>query len=271
MRILSTLCSLIALSSLQAGEASSSSEAQQEKIRTLNDYGFAYTFNSPLTELFLAQCGQLGRSGRVLEIGCAYGLKSLQIATCGVELTALDLDPRHIAFAQEHYNNLLEAGHCLGKARFLSGNFLDIEVETLGASSFDLISMESVLHFFNPKEVGEALHKIKKVLKPGGLLFLSASSPYLKHFAPLYEEAKARGEPWPGFFNEPGNVHPIDRRLHAPYHTFDIETLQRALTEAGLLPLDIHYVPLLHHELDMALDGREGIVAIACLLLEIKP
>jgi 2-polyprenyl-3-methyl-5-hydroxy-6-metoxy-1,4-benzoquinol methylase len=100
------------------------------------------------------------RSGAVLDIGCGHGYGSLRLATAGFQVTGADLNPERIASARARL-----AHEALG-FRVLNGCDLKLE----DASCDYVTSFETLEHVDDPAQFLRELHR---VLKPGGLLFLS--------------------------------------------------------------------------------------------------
>lgn len=97
---------------------------------------------------------------RVLDIGCGPGRDAKYFSGIGFDVTAIDLTKRFLAMARKH----------APKAKVLR---MDMRQLTFPARSFDGIwAMASFLHI--PKRQGrETLMGFKRVLKLGGLLFIS--------------------------------------------------------------------------------------------------
>lgn len=232
----------------------------RQRVPTLNKFGSNYCFNTKLTEAFLSYCKEAAKPFHVLEVGAAFGIKSAQIVQTGASLTVNDLDPRHLEIIRSTFYALSSRNSHFENASFFSGNYLNTP---LGNNNFDAILIESVIHFLTPDETLQMADKLYSDLKPGGRIFLIVSSPFLRFISEVHEERKAQNDLWPGYFPDPSVVHPLYVRLHKPYHFFDKETLSKVLIEAGFSIVEARYLPLPHHEYDMGLDGREGLMIIA--------
>ena len=98
-------------------------------------------------------------SNRVLEIGCGFGAFTRLAASRARRITAVDLSPQMIEVARKHsagYSNL----------EFTLGDFLQLP---FSAASYDCIITIATLHHLH---AGEALRKMKTLLRPGGVLIL---------------------------------------------------------------------------------------------------
>ena len=106
----------------------------------------------------------------VLDIGCGGGILCEAMAKAGARVTGIDAECDAVQTAQEHATD----------------NHLPIEyfctpVETYSGKSFDVITcMEMLEHIENPAIV---LEHCKRLLKPGGILFLSTISRTMKAYA----------------------------------------------------------------------------------------
>ena len=103
------------------------------------------------------------RGARVLDIGCGGGLLSEALAQSGADVTAIDLAPELVKVARLH---ALESG---AKVDYRVQAAEDLAAEQPG--SFDVVTcMEMLEHVPDPGAIIEAC---KRLLKPGGHLFLS--------------------------------------------------------------------------------------------------
>jgi ubiquinone/menaquinone biosynthesis C-methylase UbiE len=95
----------------------------------------------------------------VLEIGCGFGAFTRLLAKRARRVTAVDLSSQMIEVARERssgYSNL----------EFILGDFLQLP---FSAESYDCVVTIATLHHL---PVGDALRKMKALLRPGGLLIL---------------------------------------------------------------------------------------------------
>ena len=95
----------------------------------------------------------------ILEIGCGFGAFTRLISGRARHVTAIDLSPQMIEVARKRsatYPNL----------EFTLGDFLQLQ---LPVESYDSIITIATLHHL---PLGEALGKIKSLLRPGGVLVL---------------------------------------------------------------------------------------------------
>lgn len=109
--------------------------------------------------------GELPFAGaRVLELGCGRAEKTRTLAECGGvrEIVALEVD------AIQHARNL--AAPPLPNVQFRQGGAEAIPADD---ASFDIVIMLKSLHHVPPPAMDRALAEIARVLKPGGLAWIS--------------------------------------------------------------------------------------------------
>ncbi len=100
-----------------------------------------------------------GRCREALDLGCGTGAFSRLLATHSEHVLALDLSPNMIGLARER------------SARFPNIDFrvADVTAMELSAEKFDCIATLATLHHLPTEEV---LSKLKRALKPGGVLLV---------------------------------------------------------------------------------------------------
>ena len=145
------------------------SEAVLNVIRAYDDFVVrAYCWGRfwILRQRFLDEIGQyLPERGRVLDLGCGFGLFSLYYASVcpGLEIEGLDLNPRRIAMARAAAGKL-----GLGNVRYEVGNVMDFR----GATSFDAAYMLDIVHHIPAETVRPLLEQVAKTLPAGRLLLI---------------------------------------------------------------------------------------------------
>ncbi|MDT4955801.1 MAG: hypothetical protein QOJ02_3939 [Acidobacteriota bacterium] len=95
----------------------------------------------------------------LLEIGCGFGIFARLVAKRAQHVTAIDLSPQMLEVARKRaagYSNL----------EFLLGDFLQLQ---LPVESYDCVVTLATLHHL---PAGEALRKMKTMLRPGGVLIV---------------------------------------------------------------------------------------------------
>ncbi len=129
-----------------------------------------------LRQPFLEEIGQyLPRQGRILDLGCGFGLFSLYFAMLerGRSLTGVDMNARRIEYAQ-------------ASARKLGLDNIEYEVADaiawVGQRQFDAIFFLDLVHHLPVAEVPDFLDKVSRLLQPDGVLVIKdvAHRPFYK-------------------------------------------------------------------------------------------
>ena len=134
----------------------------QGPLKTLHDINDARL-------VFMGQYSALDNAA-ILDVGCGGGVLSEGMAKLGARVTGIDAASEAIEVAKEHAikNNLSIHYECL-------------PIEDYEHVGFDIITcMEMLEHVQNPDLV---LSHCQRLLKPGGLLFLSTISRTVKAYA----------------------------------------------------------------------------------------
>jgi 2-polyprenyl-6-hydroxyphenyl methylase/3-demethylubiquinone-9 3-methyltransferase len=129
-----------------------------------------------LRQTFLQEIGQyLPRNGRILDLGCGFGLFSLYFALDSPErkITGVDLDADRIEAATRCARRL-----GVENVEYINTNVLDWK----GAAQFDAVFMLDLVHHLPKHEVADFLGRIAELVAPGGVLILKdvSNKPYYK-------------------------------------------------------------------------------------------
>lgn len=119
-----------------------------------------------LRQTFLEEIGQyLPRNGRVLDLGCGFGLFSLYFASLepGRRITGIDRDVRRIELARASAERLR-----IDNVDYHAGDGLDWNSD----EAFDAIYLLDLLHHLPKRSVQGFLEKLRSRLAPGGVLVL---------------------------------------------------------------------------------------------------
>ena len=119
-----------------------------------------------LRQRFLDEIGQyLPARGRVLDVGCGFGLFSLYYASVCPRLAieGLDLNPRRIEMARAAAGRL-----GLANVSYEVGDACDFR----GGTLFDAVYMLDIVHHVPEDAVRPLLEQLAKVLPPGGRLLI---------------------------------------------------------------------------------------------------
>jgi 2-polyprenyl-6-hydroxyphenyl methylase/3-demethylubiquinone-9 3-methyltransferase len=119
-----------------------------------------------LRQRFLDEIGQyLPARGRVLDLGCGFGLFSLYYAMVApdLEIDGLDLNPRRIAMARAAAARL-----GLGNVRYAVGDVMEFR----GGRVFDAAYMLDIVHHIGEDAVRPLLEQVAKCLPAGARLVI---------------------------------------------------------------------------------------------------
>ena len=129
-----------------------------------------------LRQPFLDEIGQyLPKDGRILDLGCGFGLFSLYFAALEKErdLIGIDLNARRIEQATLSAKKL-----DLTNVRYEAMDVLDWSSD----DTFDAIYFLDLVHHLPAEFVPVFLQKVRKLIRPGGILIIKdvADKPYYK-------------------------------------------------------------------------------------------
>ena len=145
------------------------SEPVLRVIRAYDDWivrGYCWGRFWILRQRFLDEIGQyLPERGRVLHLGCGFGLFSLYYASVhpGLRLEGLDRNPRRIAMARAAARRL-----GLDNVSYEVGDVMDFR----GGEAFDAAYMLDIVHHIPEEAVRPLLEQMAKILPPGGRLLI---------------------------------------------------------------------------------------------------
>ena len=145
------------------------SEAVLDVIRAYDDWivrGYCWGRFWILRQRFLDEIGQyLPRTGRVLDVGCGFGLFSLYYASVSpaLEIVGIDRNAARIAMARRAAQRL-----GLANVRYDVGDARDFR----GGETFDGAYMLDIIHHIPPETVRPLLEQLAKALPPGARLVI---------------------------------------------------------------------------------------------------
>ncbi len=235
--------------------------AIEHMVPTLNGTGFMFEVLDGYAEEWIHHAGRIADT--VLEVGCAYGVATLEALEAGARVVACDMEPRHLAIlAGRATPSMRQRLTCLA-ATLPEADF--------GSERFGAILCSRVLHFLDGAGIDSAVATMARALRPGGRLYLVADTPYgiWRNFIPAFEAARRAGARWPGmmtglhhYLPTPGIHRYIDRP--AFLNLMDPELLARICAEAGLRVKRASFIDRADFRGLGALDGREnaGVLAI---------
>jgi SAM-dependent methyltransferase len=138
-------------------------------IRAYDDWivrGYCWGRFWILRQRFLDEIGQyLPERGRVLDLGCGFGLFSLYYASIRPELRleGFDRNARRIAMARAAARTL-----GLTNVRYEAGDVMDFR----GVEAFDAAYMLDIVHHIPEEAVRPLLEQVAKILPAGGRLLI---------------------------------------------------------------------------------------------------
>jgi 2-polyprenyl-3-methyl-5-hydroxy-6-metoxy-1,4-benzoquinol methylase len=111
----------------------------------------------------------------ILDVGCAQGTLALLLAERGHRVTAVDLRPAFLEYAQSRYTH--------GDIKFIVANVLEDELP----DNFDLIFANQIIeHLVYPQKL---LTKLRQRLKSGGRLVVTTpNGAYLRNVLPSFRQ-----------------------------------------------------------------------------------
>jgi 2-polyprenyl-3-methyl-5-hydroxy-6-metoxy-1,4-benzoquinol methylase len=108
------------------------------------------------------------RGVQVLDVGCGLGAGSWLLAIQGAHVTGVDVSQDAIEWARSTY---AEEAKRLGlRLEFMTADLLSAYAPRLGP--FDALAVVDVLEHFSPREGKQLLGGLKRMLHPGGRMFL---------------------------------------------------------------------------------------------------
>ncbi|MBK8210662.1 MAG: methyltransferase domain-containing protein [Rhodospirillales bacterium] len=120
----------------------------------------------------------------VIDVGCGDGWLVRSLTRKGAHVTGIEVSPKHLAHAQ----SLPPAGD----EHYMQGVAEDLPI---ASQSADIVIFFNSLHHVDEKGLLKALREAARVLKPGGILFVSEPLPsgdYFETMKPVHDETAVR-------------------------------------------------------------------------------
>ena len=196
--------------------------------------------------------------GKILEIGAAYGVVTVEAVKLRRPMLVNDLDAGHLKILMSRIPTDLREYVTL-----IPGYFPDevpIEEMSLGA-----VYASRVLHFLDGPALERGVHKLFSALAPGGKAFVTVVTPFNKRYfptmMPIYEERIRKGQVWPGFFTSVKSIVTEEHREFVPdfVHIFTLESIVPVFVKAGFDIEKADYIARPEFSPEYQLDGREDI------------
>lgn len=102
------------------------------------------------------------RQARVVDLGCGYGMMSYALG--------LSVDTREIMAVDYDYNKIQVAKNCPVKPDNI--NFVCGDVVKIDCGEADIFIISDVLHYLQKAEQQEVLHKMSRLVRPGGKIII---------------------------------------------------------------------------------------------------
>ena len=120
----------------------------------------------------LVVAGLLGPPpARIFDVGCGAGVLVEALLERGYETRGLDVAPRLIALGRERMASNPRVRSRSREALALD-NFLDVDLNTLGRGSYDLVHSNDVLEHLHPDDAPAFMERVSALLRPGGYFWL---------------------------------------------------------------------------------------------------
>jgi SAM-dependent methyltransferase len=120
----------------------------------------------------------------VVDVGCGDGWLTRLLTRKGAHVTGVEVSPKHLA----HAHSIPPAGD----EHYIQGVAEDLPIPTRSA---DIIVFFNSLHHVDQPGLFKALREAARVLKSGGILFVSeplAEGAYFETMKPVHDETKVR-------------------------------------------------------------------------------
>ena len=198
-------------------------------IPTMNQRGWMTEALDDISVEFARYAGQVG--GEALDLGCAYGVATLRALKAGARVLACDMEPKHLEL-------LLRLVPDDARERVTTQSAVLPNVQ-FDANRFSAVLAARVLHFLNGDDVVRVVTDIFNWLVPGGRFFWVTDTPHAgpwKVKSAEFDERKAAGEDWPGFFENYRQFLPpgVPDTGHPHFiNVADPDILERVCQDAG--------------------------------------
>ncbi len=120
----------------------------------------------------------------IIDIGCGDGSLVRLLTRKGAHVTGIETSPKQLALAR--------AADKIGDERYIQGHAEELPAES---RSMDIVIFLNSLHHVNVDDLAQALKEAARVLKRGGMLYVSeplAEGPYFELMRPVHDETVVR-------------------------------------------------------------------------------
>ena len=108
--------------------------------------------------------GLVGENGKILDAGCGWGRDVNYFIENGYDATGIDKAPAPLKFGAKKYKKN-KVGEKLHR--------MDVTDLAFQKNTFDGVWCNSVIHFYEPKEMSKPVAEMARVLKKGGILYIN--------------------------------------------------------------------------------------------------
>ena len=225
--------------------------------KTLNGTGYMRNYLCPISKRFCSQT--FSEEDTVVDIGCGFGAVLRNLILNGAKkIVGVDLSPEHLEIAKAL---VMPSTTCraLVEVSFVHDSLPHLP--TLEEDTFQSVLCAQVLHYLRPQQFEEALNRLHRILKVGGILYVTVGSPYIesyKGFAEVYQKRATQKDRFPGYMDDVRKFHPNGAN-HNPgfFLFFDPEDLANRIAEAGFQVLESYFIGGIHKQRE-----QTGLVAI---------
>ena len=105
------------------------------------------------------------QSGRALDLGCGNGKTVSTLLDGGLDVTGIDFSSKAVESCRSIFGD---------KAEFIESDISDLPFDD---SSFDYVTAVHILEHIDEEGMHQASDEIRRVLKPGGYLFIRSFAP----------------------------------------------------------------------------------------------
>jgi ubiquinone/menaquinone biosynthesis C-methylase UbiE len=120
----------------------------------------------------------------IIDVGCGDGSLVRLLTRKGAHATGIEASPKQLALAR--------AAETVGDERYIQGYAEELPADSRSA---DIVIFLNSLHHVNVDDLAQALKEAARVLKHGGVLYVSeplAEGPYFELMRPVHDETVVR-------------------------------------------------------------------------------
>ncbi len=124
------------------------------------------------------------KGASVVDVGCGSGWLTRLMTQRGAHVTGIEVSPRQLALAR--------AAKPVGDEHYIQGSAEELPLPN---RSVDIVVFYNSLHHVDPKVLPNALREAARVLKHGGILYVSeplAEGDYFELMKPVHDETTVR-------------------------------------------------------------------------------